>query len=908
MSAILLALALFLAWCAIGAAGLIVLRADLGDARVALTAPVLGSALTLVPLFVLSNAGAAMETVAPPVWVALLVVSLVVLAWHRPRLSLAVAPVFALCLLDLVLLGRPMLQFGFDWIANANGDMAFYVLSATHLVGDGLQSPVNTDGLANNQDFASSAQGLTLAGLRAGTQVTLAGLAGTTGKPPVALYMPMSLAVAMSGICAAAALAMQASRRWWAASVAAALLVVSPMAGYGLLQQLLPQNWGLGLLAALFAWLIRPEIHRNPGPRLADIGVITVMSAALFMVAYEVALSIIAAYGVYVAVLLARRRLSLRAVVLLWAPAIVAVVVTVNTFLPLSIRYIDHFVLRFGTSEGFEGISLFGYAVVPTALPGALGLQSLFAGPQAPHSSLLILVAAGLLVGALIVAVTIAARGAAAGIALLGYLAVGILLARNGNDYGLFKVYMYSQPFLAAAIAIWLSQLKSKASLVLAGALLAVVVGLQFRTLDAYVDASRDPIDLPDASQPDLLPKFRIALERATTPVVSVTDNFALGMLEGASAKDKRVFFISRNLFDLPWRNRTFKIRDSRSATKLVFGANTDASRVLSNGSCVIVLPTGSQVAINRRSMPEGSQNLAVQSCSRVRNALVFVVSSRSQPATLPEGRRKVSFWQLEHDPWFTEPQRTFSGFGRFALLQLVNPSQSVRMALDLTTTPVVSNRKLPSAAVIGAGRARFPLVGSGSARVFSPPIRPRLIDGQAYVVLDMGRTGQLPVVGRPGATGLWGKSVVLDPRFLTSYIRDVSIVGAGEYRDLRPPSAIQHFPDDLTNADLEYSGIYEDGWVDRESYAQLPCGAAGRLVIEAEVPPRDGGQRLRVLVNGRLLESRNVKPGSVRLDLPVPACVGRRKVELRWARAAPVSPADKRPTAALLRSITVEP
>ena len=184
-----------------------------------------------------------------------------------------------------------------------------------------------------------------------------------------------------------------------------------------------------------------------------------------------------------------------------------------------------------------------------------------------------------------------------------------------------------------------------------------------------------------------------------------------------------------------------------------------------------------------------------------------------------------MSFWQLERDPWLTGS--TFSGFGRYALFQVINSGRNVRMALDLTTTPVLSDRALPPAAVIGSGRARFPLVGSGSARVFSPPLRPMIIDGQAYVVLDMERNGRLPVVGRPGATGLWGKSVVLDPRSLTSYIRDVSIVGASEYRDLRPPSAIQHFPDDLKNADLEYSGIYEDGWVDRESYAQLACGAA---------------------------------------------------------------------------------
>nr|MBA2385112.1 hypothetical protein [Actinomycetota bacterium] len=490
MLAILLTLALFLVWCAVGLVGLLVVRADLGELRIALTAPILGSALTVVPLFVLSNGGAPMETAAPPALALLLAVSVVVLAWRRPRLSLALAPVGALCLLELALVGRPMLEFGFDWIANANGDMAYYVLSATHLVGDGLQSPVNVDALANNQGFPSSAQGLSLSGLRPGTQITLAGLAATTGKAPLALYMPMSLAIAMSGICATASLAMQASRRWWSAAAAAALLVASPIAGYGILQQLLPQNWGLGLAVALFSWLLRPEIHRNRGPCMADLGVIAVLTVALFLVAYEVALSVIAAYGLFVGVLLVRRRLSLRAVGLLWAVPVVATVVAANTFLPRAVEYIDRFVLQFGISEGFKGISQFGYAVVPNALPGATGLRSLFASPQAPYTTLLILAAAALFVGALIVAFTTAARGAAAGVALVGYLAVGILLATNGNDFGLFKLYMYVQPFLAAAIAVWLSFLRRRVALALACAALAIVVGAQFRTLTKYVNDS----------------------------------------------------------------------------------------------------------------------------------------------------------------------------------------------------------------------------------------------------------------------------------------------------------------------------------------------------------------------------------------------------------------------------------
>src|SRR5687768_1536464 len=165
MLALLLTIALFLAWTAIGAAGLALFGADLRDLRVALTSPILGTALTVVPLFVLSNAGVGMETGAPPVLIALLAGAAVVLVLRRPRPPRTVVPVFLVALTGLVLLGRPMFEFGFDWIANVSGDMAYYVLSAAHLSAHGLQSPVDVSALADNRELSTSTQQLSLRGL-----------------------------------------------------------------------------------------------------------------------------------------------------------------------------------------------------------------------------------------------------------------------------------------------------------------------------------------------------------------------------------------------------------------------------------------------------------------------------------------------------------------------------------------------------------------------------------------------------------------------------------------------------------------------------------------------------------------------------------------------------------------------
>lgn len=907
MLAVLLTLALFLVWSAFGLAALVALRADVRDLRVALTAPILGTALTVIPLFMLSNAGVRLDRGALPVWVVLLVGSIVVLGWRRPRLSLAVLPVFVLCLVELVLLGRPMFQFGFDWIANANADMGTYVLSATELMRHGLQSAVDLHALADNRGFPTSVQTLNLRGLRPGPQVALAGLAAVTGKSPVALYMPMSIAIAMCGVCATGALAMQASRRWWAASVAGALLIASPLAGYGVMQQLLPQDWGLGLGAALFAWLMRPALYRTKGARIPDLFVISVLAAALFVVAYEVASTLAVGYGLFAVFLLLRRRVSLPAVGLLWGLPLVATAVVTNTFLPRALGYIESYVLPFGTSVGFRGVSLFGYAVVPTALPGFAGLQSLFAGTTAPHIDLYILAAAGLLAAALIACVVTAFKGSAASVTLLGDLALGALLVKNGNDFGLFKLYMYMQPFLAATIAVLLSILRGRRTVLAVAVLIALVGAKQLSTLNGYVDDSMHPIDLRNASEADLLPKFRRLFAAATVPVVTVTDNFALEELEGASVGDKRLFFLSRNIYDSSWKSRKFSVPTLDGVKRIGFSENAATSRVLARGSCVVLLPTGSQLALNRRSLPEGSPNLIMRRCGGAKNVLMFVVSSVGQPATLPADRRAVSFWQLVADPSF--PGRTFSGFGRYALFQILDSTPSLRVALDFTTSSLQTRNgsyRLPPAAVVGATRARFPVIGSGSARVISPPLRPTMIGGRPYLVLDMGTNGHFPRVGRPGVTGLWGKSALLDPRLLTSYVRDVSLVSPAQYSRLRAPLRIRTFPADLADLGLEYSGIFEDGWVGQTSYARLSGGPAGRLVIRALVVPRREGQRLRVLVNGRTVESRSVKAGLLDLSIPLPAASDRRTIELRWAGATRLSALDPRRAAAHLTFLGV--
>ena len=112
------------------------------------------------------------------------------------------------------------------------------------------------------------------------------------------------------------------------------------------------------------------------------------------------------------------------------------------------------------------------------------------------------------------------------------------------------------------------------------------------------------------------------------------------------------------------------------------------------------------------------------------------------------------------------------------------------------------------------------------------------MIAGQPYVVLDMGEFGSLARYPHPGLQGLYATSVTIDPRELTSHVRNISLVSEAEYARLRPPSALSRFPSDLENESLEYSGIYEDGWLGEDSYAVLRGGPAAQVSTRRSACP----------------------------------------------------------------------
>ena len=928
MPALLISLAAFVVWSVIGFALVAAVRAEL-DLRVVLTAPALGSAATVLPLFFLSNLGVSMSDGAPATVAVLLAGAAVVLWRRRPRLPVAALPPLCVALLSLVLVGWPMFEFGFDWIANASADMTNYVLSATLLLHHGLLAPLDVVGLVHDRDYASSLQILHAIGARPGADIALSALSGVSGRPPYQLFMPLIVAANGCTVSAVGALAMQATRRSWGATTATVLIALSPLATFGITQQLLPQVWGLGLAAALCALLMRPELHEGRGATFSDIVLIGVLAAALVAVYVELATTILAAYALYVAIRALHRGIRLRAVARLWVSAVVIVAVALNSYLFRELIFASSQTSS-GTSSANHG-GIFDFTLVPAVLPAIAGLVGLAASYGTPHLSQFIAGSIVLLAGVLVAAVLWMWRGMAAATVLVSDLAIGVYLGTNGNAFGLFKLYMYVQPFLAAAVAVWLVLLVDRFGRTVGAVaivLVALFAALMARTQRTYVSASRNPAELTHASASNLLPAFRRTVAMTRVPLLAATTNLALAGMEAAEVGDRPLHFFGRDNFDYllrlnlrlegtslsrevreyrrrsPWKPRTFDLLSETVPRRNTFVENRRASALLESGKCVVLMASGTQEALNRRVLPEGSPALAKVPCGTRASLLVFTTSRLGQSFYGFQTRRLVSFYPLEPDFFF--PQHTFMGFGRWALFRVLGPSRPVRLELDLTTSLIHDGvNALPPAAAVGGSRVALPLTGRGSARVFSAPLRPQIIAGQPYIVVDMGKNGTRPSVPRPGPQGLYGRSIKLDPRYLTSYVRDISLVSSAQYARLKAPRALTHFPADLGNPDLEYSGIYEDGWLGDDAYAFLAGGPAGYLVIRADVP-RAVKQRLTVTVDGHVVASVPVKPGPLDLRVPIPASSARRRLELRWAKVYPLAAPDLRPTTALLSYLGV--
>lgn len=118
---------------------------------------------------------------------------------------------------------------------------------------------------------------------------------------------------------------------------------------------------------------------------------------------------------------------------------------------------------------------------------------------------------------------------------------------------------------------------------------------------------------------------------------------------------------------------------------------------------------------------------------------------------------------------------------------------------------------------------------------------------------------------------------------------------------------AIVHVSNGVSKPALRASGIYRDGWLQKDSSVVLPGGEAANLVLHLQVPLQPT-QHLQISVDGTPVASRTVKPGPLVLRVPIAEATAARHVDIRWDHVAKLTPPDTRSAAAQLTYLAVVP
>lgn len=923
-----------LAWLMLRTAG------GLIPTRLALLSPAVGIAIVTLCATWLNVGGLPVRAFAYPLSAALVALAVVGLAIRRPRINVyQLLPFFVIIAAAFLLVGRPLFEFGTDWLGFSNDDMANYCLEAQRQIDHAFMAFPNPFDWVHLRDaslyyWSSTA----IASERQGVQAFLAVVSVVARVYPLQAFMPVIVAFQMMLVSAACAMVAGATTvRLRAAVVAGALFAVSALVALGSVAQLFAQVCGIGLLVgAATAIAIALRV-----PRFGGIALAAILTGGTAIVYPEITPFLGLGCVIYAVVNLFRRKLRARPIIVggLVIACLAGILVNVawRTYVFTLLPQIVH---------GTNVVGQFWYFLVPSGPANLFGLLPIGSPPDAYGIDAFIVAGHIVLLVWLVMVARSAWRGELVGAFAASMALFGVDLFARRADFGLFKLAMFIQPFLLGVVAVGITRLwllrgsHSRGARWIAGVLFALFFTGNIIVQQFYIERSRaitsefrvnSFAEVPYASSSRMLGKFAEAARFAAPAdrYASDTMNFTLAKIESAFTRTHELLFFSEDFFfniagvprtgyevprlsaidaDLDEQRakmfvpRQFDVR-SVAGTPLAdeFVSGARLMETVASPYTWLFESSAEESVLNRLALGmEPSQAPNLVPLASVRDHLVFMDSTlgRNYRQTLGLSKSPAGLFPPEPDNALGHGS-TMAGIGRYALFMVLGPERDLRMEISLTVTSK-GRSILPHVVAYGVRPAVFHLLGRGSARAVSDPIQPITIGGAQYILLDMGVDATTFPDRRKGLMNIYGRDVVIDRRRTTAFIRDLSVVTARQLLVERPPAAIATFPGDLRDADLRYSGFYEDGWASEDSSITLSRGEGQNLVFSGLVP-RIGNDdfvtQLTLSIDGRIVRKLRMESGYFRLRIPAPGWlrVGRHTIRLTFARGQVLPRGDGR-------------
>jgi len=933
MNAIALTLGLFafatLAGCGVTVA---MLRRELGVADV-LLAPATGFAVIIVLVVPLNRGGLPVNAFAAILAAVLAGGAAFAVARHwklvRPALARC-APFAGIALVALVLIAGPMLAFGFNWFSYSNEDGVNYSLSAERLRVVGFYAVPDYPSFVNGRDISTSYFLLNaVSPERYGVDELLAFVSALARLDALRALMPLLVSLHLAGVAALGALCYRGRRPYLTALAAAGLLAISPLQTFGVLYQLAGQVAGLLFLTAGVARACEPAIVTLKGyARFAELVLAGVLLAAQAESYPELAPFGALTIFVYHVV---RNPRDLRTRLGLMAGLTVTCALILNVYLRNVACVLAE---RVGAPSRMADV--FPYYLLPSGIANLAGFLPVGSFPADPWLSADI--AAGLIYVAAALAATAFCIRRDEPVGILGaiFAVSAVAFFHQHEGFALYKIAMYVQPAFCGALAsLLVVVLGSRPHGVRFAAALcgSVVVAFNVATQTRYVVASRASPDSKVASFVvipnvggartfDVLGELRTRLSPGDL-LASDTYNQSLAKIESFYARDfASVTFPSEDVADPPFNNLrrgtiAWSLREpemSAIGTRYAQGwrgrfsqrtfpvnAGLEAQFVrdrLNRLDRTRLWVQGSQDSPFNRLALKYARVTSVDPHSA--NVLVFVGSTLGHAYFLH--RDPTAVYQMEHD--YFGSGDSMVAVGRYLLFEVLNPTRAISLHIAFTETLRADGANvLPPASVIGTSRVDFELGGRGSASVFSGPVTPRVIDGHAYILLDMGAAPVKFRYARHGLMRLWGGDVEIDPRPIAGFLREFSAVDAAAVS--APSAAITAFPQGLLSPAAQYAGLYEDGWASERVATKFSVGRAGAIELRGVVPLIDDpkfSSDLRVDVDGMTALSEPLHVGDV--DVRIPVTPGIHRITWSFSRYQRLPGGDRRIVAMLVRRI----
>ncbi|QKJ03469.1 hypothetical protein [Yersinia mollaretii] len=920
MSAFLFTLGIFAFWAMLGYAVITVFQPRLRILQGILISPAVGIAVTVLAVFFINRAGIPVKDFGRWLLISFAVISIIVFVIKRPIFPFKkLLPFIGILLAALILNAWPMFSYGFNWASFANDDMANYALAAQRFLNHGFFEQPNFDDLLAGKDYSLMYWFMHVRdGVRSGSELMLAVVWAFSGLNAHQIFMPviMALHLALLTVTGAMVSGWGYSRR--VALIAVSLIAISPMSSFGAIYQLIGQEGGLVLLGAAITLMCRPYSLRPVITRAWGLIPAVAVFSGLF-VWYPELLPFLGLGWILYTYLLLRRSKEKAVKVIIPAMVIgIFVLMVLNKYVLAALTF-----MFIQSTTGMASSDPSGFSFPNYMVPGGIAvLWGLIPTTSILEPSLSIAIAGGLLLTYWIVC-RIMPSQIKQGMVPVSFLSIMVLLGgtlffRN-NDFGLFKLAMYIQPFLVGVVAIALAAWKFRKTSFLIIPFSATIFismmasNIYFTSKSTGENSAGEFIEIRNVSKEKVFQQLQTLFnspQLMADEYISSIDNVVLAKLMVLYSQGRSVIFPSRDYFiriintkkeesvnkkEAKYeseRFREYQIETNSKINRFLIPAGNE--RLLSRP---LIASAAKQNIFNGRDSTDGQGYFEL--IPSPLNYLIFIHSELGNHYYHSDDRKKTAFYTLENDPMF--PGRTFSALGQDLLFLAIKPTKTPRVVMELTSTIVKQyDSELPTPKV---QNVPIGFVGRGSGRIFSDPIELTDIDGMSFVSVDMGREGKQMSNSHKGLMLLYGRDVSLDSRYITTFGRNISLISEEQYQLLQPPQSVTHFPADLANPNLEYSGIYEDGWISEHSFFKFKVGKeTDKFIVRGVIPQlgksADFATELKIRINGQLVAQQKLGVGAFSVEVPVTGLSDNPRVDLEFTNYQKLPGDDGRITA----------